>query len=62
MRCRDRIFVWKGAVVDLSLIHIFVPRAKERNPQLLDVLCRSMNLIADEDDMLEAQAEALRCV
>ena len=39
--------------------HEIVPRAKERNPQLLDVLCRSMNLIADEDDMLEAQAEAL---
>ena len=38
--------------------HEIVPRAKERNPQLL-VLCRSMNLIADEDDMLEAQAEAL---
>ena len=39
--------------------HEIVPRAKERNPQLLDVLCRTMNLIADEDDMLEAQAEEL---
>lgn len=39
--------------------HEIVPRARMRNPQLLDVLCRSMNLIADEDDMLEAQAEAL---
>ena len=39
--------------------HEIVPRAKERNPQLIDVLCRTMNLIADEDDLLEAQAEAL---
>ena len=39
--------------------HEIVPRAKERNPQLLEVLGRTMNLIADEDDMLEAQAEAL---
>ena len=39
--------------------HEIVPRAKERNPQLLDVLCRTMNLIADEDDMLEEQAGEL---
>ena len=39
--------------------HEIVPRAKERNPQLLDVLCRTMNLIADEDDMLDAQADEL---
>lgn len=39
--------------------HEIVPRAKERNPQLLEVLCRSMNLIADEDDMLVEQAEGL---
>lgn len=39
--------------------HEIVPRAKERNPQLLDVLCRTMNLVADEDDMLEGRAEAL---
>lgn len=38
--------------------HEIVPRAKERNPQLLEVLTRSMNLIADEDDMLEDMAEA----
>ena len=37
--------------------HEIVPRAKERNPQLLDVLCRTMNLIADEDDMLDADAD-----
>lgn len=36
--------------------HEIVARAKERNPQLLDTLCRTMNLIADEDDMLESQA------
>ncbi|WP_139651663.1 tRNA lysidine(34) synthetase TilS [Raoultibacter phocaeensis] len=36
--------------------HEIVTRAKERNPQLLDTLCRTMNLIADEDDMLDAQA------
>ena len=39
--------------------HEIVPRAKERNPQLLDVLCRSMNLIADEDDMLEDMVDGL---
>ncbi len=37
--------------------HEIVPRARMRNPQLLDVLCRTMNLIADEDDMLEAQVD-----
>ena len=36
--------------------HKIVPVAKERNPRLLDTLCRSMNLIADEDDMLEGMA------
>lgn len=44
--------------------HEIVPRAKERNPQLLDVLVRTMNLIADEDDLLDdmaAKVEA-RCV
>lgn len=39
--------------------HEIVPRAKERNPQLLDVLCRTMNLIADEDDMVEAMVDDL---
>ncbi len=44
--------------------HEIVPRAKERNPQLLDVLGRTMNLIADEDDFMEGLAEgvAARCV
>lgn len=32
--------------------HEIIPKAKERNPQLLDTLCRTMNLIADEDDMV----------
>lgn len=44
--------------------HEIVPRAKERNAQLLDVLVRTMNLIADEDDLLDdmaAKVEA-RCV
>lgn len=39
--------------------HEIVPRAKERNPQLTGVLCRTMNLIADEDDMLESMASDL---
>ena len=39
--------------------HEIVPRAKERNPQLLEVLGRTMNLIADEDDMLQNMAEKL---
>ena len=39
--------------------HEIVPRAKERNAQLLEVLGRTMNLIADEDDLLEEFAETL---
>lgn len=39
--------------------HEIVPRAKERNAQLLETLCRSMNLIADEDDMLEEMAQSI---
>ena len=39
--------------------HEIVPRAKERNPQLLEVLSRTMNLIADEDDMLEDMVDGL---
>jgi len=31
-----------------------VPLMKQKNPQLLDTLCRSMNLVGDEDDMLDA--------
>ncbi|MDO4183279.1 MAG: tRNA lysidine(34) synthetase TilS [Coriobacteriia bacterium] len=36
--------------------HELVPVAKARNPKLLETLTRSMNLIADEDDMLDAMA------
>lgn len=32
--------------------HEIIPLAKEKNVQLLDTLCRTMNLIADEDDFL----------
>lgn len=39
--------------------HEIVPRAKERNPQLLNTLSRTMNLIADEDDYLESAAHEL---
>lgn len=39
--------------------HEIVPVAKSRNPHLLEVLGRTMNLIADEDDMLDAQARRL---
>ncbi|WP_251177989.1 tRNA lysidine(34) synthetase TilS [Adlercreutzia agrestimuris] len=39
--------------------HEIVPRAKERNPQLTETLVRSMNLIADEDDMLESFVDEL---
>ena len=44
--------------------HEIVPRAKERNPQLLEVLVRTMNLIADEDDLLDDMAAEVerRCV
>lgn len=33
--------------------HEILPKAQERNPKLLDTLCRTMNLIADEDDYLD---------
>lgn len=36
--------------------HEIIPKAKERNGALLDTLCRSMNLIADEDDYLDELA------
>lgn len=36
--------------------HEVVPAAKEWNPSLPEVLTRTMNLIADEDDMVEAMA------
>lgn len=36
--------------------HEIIPKAKERNGQLLDTLCRTMNLIADEDDYLDSLA------
>lgn len=40
-----------------------VPAAKERNPQLLETLGRTMNIIAEEDDMLQEMADELatRC-
>ena len=40
--------------------HQIVPKAKERNPQLTETLVRTMNLIADEDDMLEAMVDGLQ--
>ncbi len=39
--------------------HEVVPQVKHRAPQLLEVLPRTMNLIADEDDMLENMASEL---
>lgn len=39
--------------------HSIVPLAKERNPQLADTLTRTMNLIAEEDDMLDNMADEL---
>ena len=44
--------------------HKMVPVAREWNPQLTEVLVRTMNQIADEDDMLEAMAARIqeRCV
>lgn len=39
--------------------HNIVPPAKEWNPALIDVLARSMNLIAEEDDMLDGMADEL---
>lgn len=39
--------------------HEIVPRAKERNPRLLETLTRTMNLIAEEDDMLVRDARDL---
>lgn len=39
--------------------HEIVPKARERNPRLEETLCRSMNLIADEDDMLETMTQEI---
>lgn len=39
--------------------HEIVPKAAERNPQLLHTLTRTMDLIADEDDMLESWAQGI---
>lgn len=39
--------------------HEIIPLAKSRNARLLDTLCRSMNLIADEDDFLDSLAHDL---
>ena len=36
--------------------HEIIPKAKERNAKLLETLCRTMNLIADEDDYLDSLA------
>lgn len=36
--------------------HEIIPRAEERNPRLRETLTRTMNLIADEDDMVSAMA------
>lgn len=36
--------------------HEIIPKAKQRNGHLLDTLCRTMNLIADEDDYLDSLA------
>ncbi len=37
--------------------HEIIPRAEERNPRLRETLMRTMNLIADEDDMVSAMAD-----
>ncbi len=37
--------------------HEMIPVAKRKNAQLLDTLCRTMNLIADEDDYLNELAQ-----
>ena len=39
--------------------HKMVPLAKERNPQLSITLSRTMNLIAEEDDMLDGLVDGL---
>ncbi len=39
--------------------HEVIPPVKQRSPQLLDVLGRTMNLIADEDDLLDDMATKL---
>lgn len=37
--------------------HEIVPAAKKQNAHLLDTLCRTMDLIADEDDFMESLTE-----
>ena len=64
--CDDAGCLWRedatNAHTDRFLAYVrheIVPRAKERNPQLLEVLGRTMNLIADEDYMLEDMVDGL---
>ena len=40
--------------------HSIVPLAREKNPRLDETLTRTMNLIADEDDMLDSMAADLQ--
>ena len=39
--------------------HEIIPLAKKQNPKVIDNLCNSMNLIADESEYIEAQVQKL---
>lgn len=62
---RDRYrALWREDATNAHLDHLrayvrahMVPRALERNPRVLETLCRTMNAIADEDDYLASQAQ-----
>ncbi len=62
--CRDAEgFLWREDATNAHLDRFrayvrarVVPSCERHNPRLLDTLTRTMNLIADEDDFLDAQA------
>ncbi len=52
--------LWREDITNTHVEHLrafvraqIVPQAKQRNPRLLETLCRTMDLIADEDDFME---------
>ncbi|WP_165247252.1 tRNA lysidine(34) synthetase TilS [Adlercreutzia sp. ZJ141] len=66
MACDDQGKLWREDATNAHtdkfrayVRHEIVPKAKQRNDRLVETLCRTMNLIADEDDLLERLANEL---
>lgn len=66
MACDDQGKLWREDATNAHtdkfrayVRHEIVPKAKQRNDRLTETLCRTMNLIADEDDLMERFASEL---